>query len=265
MVICLNEERSKRALPRLEWDDIDSSHFVTLVGVRKMTSEFGFLLRHYWTPMTDLYYRLSVRQCSVDRQKLFLTQTIKQSMKKCNADRCVWRQTILDSSDRQQEMIGLVASQTEEILCEYNRSTQTFHANPIFDFTTSLVDMDKAQVQAFLGLPILCPLLPVLLGFRWYIKSKYGYLNFQLESMSVVGEMPVVFIRRKGFFSLDCFFQNDNIFSHRFQVKREGFTAYALERSVVLEDRVYDTIRDSDGTLDGIEMWTTKCLTQSSL
>jgi hypothetical protein len=265
MIICSNKERSKRSLSRPKWDDIDSSHFVTLVGVRKMTSEFGFLLRHYWTPITNLYYRLSVQQRRADRQKSFLTQTMKQSMEKCDADRCVWRQSILDSSDQKQEMIGLVPSQTEEILCEYNRSIQTFQANSIFDFTTSPVDMEKAQVQAFLRLPILCPLLPVSLGFQWYIKSKHGYLNFQLESMSVVREMTIVFIRRKGFFSLDHFFQNGNIFSHRFQVKREGLTAYALERSIILEDRVHDTIRDSAGILDGINMWTTKCLTQSSL
>jgi hypothetical protein len=174
-----------------------------------------------------------------------ITERITRSPCKCNAEAFWWRETVLADSDDQSTdgvtegatdgLVPFFPTAREKHFCIYDRSTQTFRTREITGFDSVPVSVEEARIQAFLRQPILTPLLPIPMGFQWHVPSESGYMNFQLESETTVGGMSVLFIRRHGRFPLDGF----GI------IEREGVTAYALERSTVLEDRTRDRIADS--------------------
>ena len=220
------------------WDTIDPGSLLELVGIRRMTREFGALLRHYWMPAAELIYER--KTIPGDNGEPILERITRRPCK-CSADVCWWRETTeMDSRSTDGAMRGaregrFVAARYEEHFCIYDRSTQTFRTRGITDSDPVPVSDAAARIQALVHLPILTPLLPIPVGFQWHVPSENGYMNFTLESETAHGEMSVLFIRRQGRFPLDGFGL----------MEREGITAYALDRSTVLEDRTRDRLVDS--------------------
>lgn len=208
------------------WNRIDPASLLPLVGVRRMSRQFGFLLRHYWLPATELTY---LRTTGGNEPV-----TIVRRPARCDADVCCWRETVGGST----------------VFCIYDRSEQTFRTREIHCEKSEPEEEKAARVQAFLHQPILTPLLPIPLGFQWHVATEDGdYMDLTLDSETRLGDMPVLFIRRKGRFT-------DQIGT----VQREGITAYALERSVVLEDRTRDVLVET-----GLETRTVTKLIQSRM
>lgn len=197
------------------WDAIDPTKLLPLVGVRRMSRQFGFLLRHYWMPATELTFRRQTIQNGNT-----VTEHIVQCLAKCDADTCWWRETVGEST----------------VFRIYNRSEQTYRTREITDETASPENEREARIQAFVHQPILTPLLPIPLGFQWHVSTAEGdYMDFTLESETTIDDMPIVFVRRKGRFQLDGIGT----------VEREGITAFALERSTILEVRIRDVLAET--------------------
>ena len=199
---------------------IDPGILLPLVGVRRMPYRFGVLLRHYWLPATKLEYIRTENDEQV--------QQVVRQMVSCDADACIWRESVGE----------------DERLCTYNRSHQTFRAKRVLETIDFPEDDNEAKNEAFLRMPVLTPLLPIPIGFQWHVRSDNGFMEFTLDSEFVANDMKIVFIRRAG-----CFLGR----------KRDGMTAIAVDRSVVLEDRY------SDSFDDGTESYSTFKLTKSTL
>jgi len=69
------------------WDAIDPSELLELVGFRKTTTEFGYLLRHYWMPDTEIRFRVVTKQHAPNGKLQTAEQIIRQIPAKCDADR----------------------------------------------------------------------------------------------------------------------------------------------------------------------------------
>ncbi len=189
---------------------IDPATLLPLIGVRRMSRQFGFLLRHYWLPATELTFE---RTTCRDSEPM-VSETIVRRPARCDADVCHWRETVDDST----------------VLRIYDRSDQTLRTREITGHETRPESERDARIQAFLHVPILTPLLPIPLGFQWHVATDEGdFMDFALESVAEVGDMPVLFVRRQGRFQWDGV-----------TVERRGVTAYAPERSTILEDRTCD-------------------------
>lgn len=224
---------SLNAFSRFDGDEIDPDRLLRLVGTRTTTDRFGFLLRPYWTPATDLLYKNTIRRVTAtgdehcERFRRLLCPV------KIDAEKFTWRES-RDGFDPE--------------LCEYDRVKQTLRVLPPNDRDQNERD------AAFFRLSILVPPLPIPAGFRWHVDYGEARLDFLLESVRRIKGMTVLFIRRQG--RLD----GSSV------VIRQGITAYALERSVVLEDRTLDTVREKDSD-DGhsTRIWTESRLVRSSL
>lgn len=241
------------------WDAIDPTMLMPLAGFRRTTDEFGFLLRHYWMPETVLTYESTTEQQSLLSDLSVHSVRISRRMLKCDADICTWRER-KETHKRQTNPVRF-SPDFENRICTYDRFNQTFTVR-----TNSHEACLDGRTQAFLNQPVLNLLLPVPLEFCWHVTSKDDdYMEFMLESQTIVGDMPVLFIRRKGRFSLDAYFYNDDLYEERFEIKREGVTAYAPHRSIVLEDRTRDTIvkTEQNSRLTGLEMKNTLKLVES--
>ncbi len=211
---------------------IDSATLLPLVGVCRMSRQFGFLLRHYWMPATELTYRQTARQIG-DAESVMTDRLIVRRLARCDSDVCCWREISGDST----------------VFRIYDRSDQTLRTREITGHESRPESERDARIQAFLHVPILTPLLPIPLGFQWHVATDEGdFMDFTLESAAEVGDMPVLFVRRQGRFSLDGIGT----------VERSGITAYALERSTILEDRTCDVVA-------GLETQTVTKLVQSRL
>lgn len=153
------------------------------------------------------HYWIPATELTYEQTEDGVTRSFTRTMGKCDSDVCVWRQ--------------------EGLLHIYNRSEQTYRTREILGFTEIPEDENEARNNAFLHVPVLTPLLPIPLGFQWHVASENGYMNFTLDSL----HDDTAIISRNG------------IFSGR---ERNGVTAIAVERSVILEDRYHD--RFGDGT-----------------
>lgn len=230
---------------RTDWDEIDSSRLLPLVGVRETTNEFGFLLRHYWMPSTELLFQVKTEQFLPNGSEYRSEHHIIQKMVHCDADRCVWRERIQEMNDPDEETFRFFPAVSGEHLCEYNRSKQAFSVRYPKKLKCKFHVRVPSRRYAMLRQPILTPLLPIPVGFQWHVKSDDecgGFMDFCLESAERIGDMTVLFIRRKGSFVLNDFFRWNVQYAHRYRVLREGITAYVLERSMILEDRTVDRI-----------------------
>ena len=217
------------------WDAIDPHALLPLVGVRRMSRDFGFLLRHYWLPATELTFERTTIRKNADSEPITAHEQIVRRMARCDADVCIWRETVDDRA----------------VFCCYNRSEQTYRTKAITAYEALPESEKEARIQAFLHQPILTPLLPIPMGFQWHVATENGdYLDFTLESETTINDMSTLFIRRTGRFVLE------GIGS----VEREGVVAYALERSTVLEDRTRDVVVEN-----GFEILTATKLVQSRL
>ena len=110
-------------------------------------------------------------------------------------------------------------------------------------------------------------MLPFPLGFSWHVRNEEGYLEYTLESTATYGEMLVLMIRRKGEFRLRHYYHYKKEYPHEYLVRREGVSAYAINRSIVLEDRTHDVYlsNDPESKNHGVETWNAHRLIKSVL
>ena len=231
-----------------DWDAIEPESLLQLVSVRKTTDRFGKLLRHYWLPNTVLTYESTVERRMPDGSRTVQHHDIMRRLFHCDADSCTWRERVKEGEER---------------FCTYNRSEQTFRTQPILGYAAQPLDINEARIQAFLNIPVLTPLLPIPMGFRWHVESDNGFMEFVLESEIMVDEMPVILVRRHGGFWGEADFGEGKT---KIKFRREGVTAHAIERSVVLRDIVRDTVVEAeDRRLLGLETTSRLNLVRSEL
>ena len=92
-------------LSKTSWDVIDPGSLIPLVGFRTMTTEFGYLLRHYWIPDTRLQFQVTTEQSTPGQEPVISRQMIQRTMVRCDADCCVWREKILASDAGHEQLI----------------------------------------------------------------------------------------------------------------------------------------------------------------
>lgn len=242
-----------------QWNQIDPDLLIRLSGFRQMSTEFGYLLRHYWIPASQLTMQITTRQKIPGKKTLKTVKWTEQRMVKCDADQCVWREKVRRIDQAHQFMVQFSRPRVDEHICTYNRSEQTFRSHHVKRFTPLPKQEYDARNEAFLQQPILTPLLPIPLGLTWHVRNEEGYLEWTLESVENVDGMTVLFIRRHGEILMDTMYLSGHSTRYRYRIHRQGVTAYALERSMILEDRTYDRLEslDSPCFADGMETWTT--------
>lgn len=239
----------------------DQAALLPLVGVRDMSAQFGFLLRPYWMPGSQLRYRSDCETKMPGIAATDASETVIRTPLLCDADRVLWRQTTVEATH--QESFRVVPPQADDILCEYNRSEQTFRTRTILGHDFAPENMDEARITAFLSQPLLTPLLPIPVGFRWHVKSDQGFMDFELLSQDFVGDMPVLTIRRYGIFRTARYYRDGGVHEMPMSVERSGLCRYAWQRSVILDDRTVDLVRCEDADIDRTEVHGTLTLTES--
>jgi hypothetical protein len=220
------------------------------------TTKFGFLLRHYWIPETVLTFRKSL-QTTFENGRLELQDfEIERKLARCRSNECLWREKIyLAKASNENAKRSVI----REMLCSYDCYEQTFiAAQPILFMPLNPRQREEARRQALSCLPFVCPPGPVPLGFSWYAQVGNDYMNYYLEDEQSIGDTSVLVIRRKGcykklipkandgqgvFFS--PFPETSDIVSNEGMtcvIEREGITLFAWNRSIVLEDRIFDRV-----------------------
>lgn len=249
-----------------DWDRIDPDSLRPVVGRRTMTMEFGYLLRHYWIPASVLRFQETTLQRKRGSTVHTSAGIVEQEMVRCDADCCIWREKTVTTDGRIDCLFRLAPICTEKRVCTYNRSTQSFQVRvPRTPKTEASRSMDP-RVHAMFHQPVLTPLLPVPIGFQWHVErnrdGQTGHIDFTLESAVEWNGATILFIRKEGEFELDHYFHGDRFFDQRFRVRRKGMTAYALDESVVLEDRVLDEFlpHSADSQLEKLEIMTVRKL-----
>ncbi|MGL6193797.1 MAG: hypothetical protein ACRC2T_03135, partial [Thermoguttaceae bacterium] len=243
---------------KTHWDEIDTASLLQLVSFRKTNSRFGQLLRHYWIPATELTYKRTTTQNNGVN-----IETVTRKMTGCDADKCTWREKTESQNENTGQLIRFTTPSEKEQLCTYNRSSQTFCQQDVISNEQCYAN---GRVAAFLNVPILTPLLPIPLGFTWFVESENGYMEFTLKSQTQIGDMPVIIISRKGEITVDAYFQNGKKHKTNTKIHREGVTAYATDRFMILEDRTCDTVLETDvPMLQNLETTTVLKLKKSEL
>lgn len=241
-----------------------STTLLRLVPWRRMSTEFGYLLRHYWMPATQLTLRLVTEQSHPDKPPVESTRLFRRTMLQCDADQCVWRDDGITTDDSARRLIRFSRPSADREICYYNRSEQTFRVRPLPGRTRFPDDEHAARNQAFLRQPVLNPLLPIPLGFVWHVRNGGDYLEMTLESAETRDDMTILTIRRRGEFHVNEYFIENAVRPCNWKVIREGVSVYALERAMILEDRTHDRVQGS-GEPDGLEIRSTLTLTKSEL
>jgi len=248
-------------------DEIGPDPIFRLAKYRRMSTEFGYLLRHYWMPATKLTWSIQIRQTVPDLPVLEVEKWTEHRMVKCDADQCVWREKTLKKGFNSEFLMSFSRPRTTEYICTYDRSQQTFQCQNIKRFIPFPEKEYDARNEAFMQQPILTPLMPIPVGFTWHVRNDEGYMEFTLESAKDIDGMTVLFIRRKGKMLFDKLYTSKMPERFPYHVIREGSTTYALERSLVLEDRTYDCLKSlgNHRFAEGLETWTTTQLILSEL
>lgn len=249
LVLCPTKPNEKT-----DFMSIDPGALLPLVSFRRMSTDYGYLLRHYWMPSGELRYQIrrSERNRTDERHENILC--IKKSMK-FDADLFVWREKHIGEFDA--KMLRYAPRTENENLCEYDRSKQYLRIRSPLNHANA----SENRNEAFCALPLLTPLLPIPLGFRWHVRHGDDTLDFTLESSVFVHDREVLFVRRQGRFTFPGYFRGNRFIEQNIVVHREGISAYAPDRSVVLEDRTRDRI---DSGSERIELETAVKLIQSS-
>ena len=242
------------------WDWINVDALLKLAGTREAESDFGFLLRHYWTPATELEYEIIREQISSDvvlREEFVLSQR----MLKCDADICLWRETLLERKVPAAGPLAIGRPVCEQI-CTFNRSKQNFR---VTDLSGASDESISGPGCVFLMQPVLTPLLPMPVGFRWHVANDSGYMNFHLEFHVTSSNSSVLLIRRHGKFSLNRTEETARSSGQNLRIEREGVTAFSPARSLVLEDRTRDRVQvtSSNSCSSEVYLYSTQRLVRS--
>ncbi len=250
--------------PQTAWDALDPARLLPLAPWRKMSSGFGYLLRHYWIPATKLTLRRVTSQEHPDGTSRASETRFERTMLRCDADQCVWRDRLLETDGHEGTLLRFSRPSATNELSYYNRSEQTFRVRPVPGLARWPEDEREARNQAFLCQPLLNPLLPIPVGFSWHVRNEGDYMDFTLEAANVCGDVTVLTIRREGEFYLNEYHLDGTCHDHRFKIVRRGITAYALERALILEDRTLDRVSDSS-EINGLATRTIQTTLQSEL
>jgi len=252
--------------PRQAWRAPCSRFPLRLANYRRMRTDFGYLLRHYWMPNTTLTFKITKEQTFPQSPTMKSEAWVERKMLKCDADQCVWHEKILKQSPEPTGWFHTCKPQTEESVHTYNRSEQTYRSYD-FEKCRSLPEFDDdAGNEAFLRQPILTPLMPIPVGFEWHVSNKESYLDYKLDSVEQHNGMTLLLVRRKGRINLFQVYLSGRAFVLPYTIDREGITLYHLERSMILEDRVCDRFQPFDNSsADALEIRTTTQWIQSEL
>jgi hypothetical protein len=223
------------------WGGFHLESLLPLKEIFRETTEFGFLLRHYWIPATILTFRQSSQSTLPDGRVERCELEIERKMARCRSNECLWRETIRPVAGANGDRPIL-----SEMLCSYDCYEQTYASDkPILFKPPGPDQKTEARQQALYRLPMLCPPGPVPIGFSWYAKVGDDYMNYRLDAEDRVGDTSVLIIRREGRFTL---MQSDESTTDKNRktvpvvIERKGVSVFALNRCVVLEDRFLDRV-----------------------
>ena len=250
------------------WDAYRLESLLPLKETYRETTQFGFLLRHYWIPATVLTFRQSSRLTLPDGRMDRRELNIERTMARCRSNECLWREKIRPAlaTNASTASTGETAL-LSEMLCSYDCYEQTYATNkPILFKLRGPDEKTEARRQALYHLPFLCPPGPVPIGFAWYAKVGDDYMNYRLEAEERLGETSVLVVRREGRYTTWVSRESarggngsSNETSSeapgggtgaiRVVTERKGITLFAWNRGAVLEDRFEDRIVEADGCL----------------
>ena len=250
----IKNERVKRSLivDGEPWDRYHLEALLPLKETYRESTEFGFLLRHYWIPATILTFRQSSLTTFPDGRTERADCEIERKMARCRSNECLWREKIrfLPSSVSGERQ----GATTSEMLCSYDCYDQTFWSDKPILFAPPTTDQKtEARRQALHRLPMLCPPGPVPIGFSWHAKVGDDYMNYRVEAEERIGETSVLVIRREGRYTTGL--SNETTHSGNGQsrmpvaIERKGVTLFAWNRAAVLEDRYEDSTIGADTCL----------------
>jgi len=241
------------------WDAIDPQSLLKPAPLRKMDTGFGYLIRHYWMPAGQLTLSVKMEQKTLNGHLWQTEKRVTRNMLKCDADQCVWRDETEQIAPEIPTWVHFLKPKTRCSICIYHRSRQTYQSYAAHRFSPESDLLSDARNRAFMRQPVLTPLLPVSVGSSWHVCNGEGYMEWTLESARKYGGTTVLFIRRKGKMRFFDLFISGQAFLIPYLIYREGVTAYAWERSLILEDRTYDRFQpfDRGSSPNDIETWTT--------
>lgn len=244
------------------WDSYHLESLLPLKETYRENTEFGFLLRHYWSPATILTFRQSSKTTFPGGRVEQYESKIERKMARCRSNECLWRDKI--------HPIAVSATSSHspfEVLCSYDCYEQTYvSANPIRFAPPTSEQRMEARRQALYRLPLLCPPGPLPIGFSWHAKVDGDYMNYHLKAEVRLGETSVLIIRREGCYTtwlpkartIAC----DEEEVAPVVVERKGITFFAWNRGVVLEDRVMDCMIDTKEHSDLVVGTTNQAVTR---
>ncbi len=235
-----NSTAHKTLINERPWGDYDLESLLPLKETYRENTEFGFLLRHYWIPATELRFRQSslvtAADGNVERQEL----RIDRQMARCRSNECTWREKIRPVTETNGNGADAEAAAVmSEMLCSYDCYEQTYVSAPPILFELPASDPKKeARRQALYRLPMLVPPGPVPVGFSWYGKVGDDYMNYRLEAEQHVGETSVLVIRREGRYTTwlpeEATNSGNGQETTPVVIERQGVTLFAWNRGTVL-------------------------------
>lgn len=249
------------------WDSYHLESLLALKETYRENAEFGFLLRHYWIPATILTFRQSSRTTFPDGRLELDNVEIERKMARCRSNECLWREKTRPVMAASGNGGATVIS---ELLCSYDCYEQTYtSARPILFALPASDQKREARRQALYRLPLLCPPGPVPIGFCWYATVDDDYMNYRLDAEERIGETAVLVIRREGCYTrwvgacpdfsrsktklwtiatgLSSSLSKEHAKAVPVVVQRKGVTLFAWNRGVVLEDRYFDRVIETEG------------------
>ncbi len=170
------------------WDHYDLESLLPLKEVVQESREFGFLLRHYWIPATELRFRQSSRTTDPDGNVEWEELQIDRQMARCRSNECTWRETVRGVSSGNGSSAASDSATKSEVLCSYDCYKQTYVSAEPVRFELPVGDQaEAARRQALHRLPILVPPGPVPIGFSWHGKVGESVTCFPPASFCEVG------------------------------------------------------------------------------
>ena len=228
---------------------IDPSFLLHLKVIDHPDTEFGFVLRHYWNPASILSFQqcLLIKQGAHCEDSDLVRASVTRHLVRCEANCCVWREETVPVIDGSSDRYFGKTRASEERLCFYDCCEQAYWTRDVLSSETSLPkNLAKAQSQALYAIPFIVPPGPVPLGFKWHDRVGNDAMDYELVSSEMLGDMTVLFIRRHGRYTV-LIPEGDAFCS--ITTEREGLTAFALQRSVILEDRFVDRVIEASPEL----------------
>ena len=243
----------KTLITKRPWDDYDLESLLSLKEVDRERTDFGFLMRHYWMPATDLQFRHSFRMVLPDGAVKRVELQIDRRMARCRANECTWRETVTPLLSK--GITGQEDAAVCETLCSYDCYDQTYvSAKPVLFALPGEEQKNDARRKALYCLPFLHPPGPVPVGSSWHGKVDADYMNFHLEAEEQIGGTSVLIIRREGRFTtshpVGATGTPEGQEVARLVRKRMGVTVFAWARAVVLEDRYFDQVVEAEDVLE---------------